>query len=713
VRRKRRSRTRIVIRILKGLALMILLAVGFAAGAGVAGISFLSKDLPSAHDLETYAAPLVTRFYDLNDSLLAEFYIEKRNPVPLYRVPRHLVDAVVTMEDRKFYEHWGVNLPSIFRAAVSNLRARRIVRGGSTITQQLARALFLTQEKTYVRKMKEALLALEIERTYSKDRILEMYLNQIYLGHGSYGIESAAGTYFGKKVTELTVAESALIAGVISSPAAYSPLSDPERALRRRSVVLQAMVEAGKITAREAAHANNAPLGVRRSRPGKVRGAHYFVEEVRKFIEHKFGSGMLYRDGVDVYTTVDLKLQRKADEALESWLADYEKSHKFRVTFENKEPLAESLGFEGTGYVQGALVALDPRTGYVKAMIGGRSFEDSKFNRATQARRQPGSAFKPFLWAAAVDNGFTAADIVHDSPIIVPVQDTIYKPSNYDLKFLGPITLRTGLARSRNLVAVRLIQEVGEYTVSDYARRMGISSRMARVLSLALGSSAATLLEMVSAYGVFANQGVRVEPSMVRRIVGRDGELIYEDFPYTVRIISPQTAYIMTSMMESVLNEGTGFPARLRGFARPAAGKTGTTDNYSDAWFVGFTPDLVCGVWVGFDQLKRIARNATGATVALPIWAEFMKAAHEGKRTSDFTRPEGITTARICTKTGLLATKACPTTRDEVFVERTEPTGFCTTHRMGNERILEEFRFERLDRKSLESGELDLSPGTR
>jgi len=312
-----------------------------------------------------------------------------------------------------------------------------------------------------------------------------------------------------------------------------------------------------------------------------------------------------------------------------------------------------------------------------------------------------------------VDNGFTAADIVHDSPIVVPVQDTIYKPSNYDLKFLGPITLRTGLAKSRNLVAVRLIQDIGEYTVSDYARRMGIKSRLARVLSLALGSSATTLLEMVSAYGVFANQGVRVEPNMIRRIVARGGELIYEDVPYSVRVISPQTAYIMTSMMESVLNEGTGFPARLRGFAKPAAGKTGTTDNYSDAWFVGFTPDLVCGVWVGFDQMKKIARDATGAGVALPIWAEFMKAALDMRPTLDFPRPEGITVGRICSITGLLATQACPSTRDEVFVEGTQPGGFCTTHRMGNERILEEFRFERLDRRSLQSGELELPPGTR
>ncbi len=711
--RRRRKKRSVVLRVLKVLGLLFFMCVAFVAGAGIAGVEFLKKDLPSARDLEAYSAPVVTKFYDLNDSLLAEFFIEKRNPVPLSKVPRSLVDAVLTMEDRKFYEHWGVNLLSVFRAAVSNVLAGRIVRGGSTITQQLARALFLTQEKSYVRKMKEALLALEIERTYSKDKILEMYLNQIYLGHGAYGMESAAETYFGKNVADLSLAESAMLAGVIRSPAAYSPIANPERALRRRAVVLEAMVDEGKITRREAGQANNSPLGIKRGRPGRVRGAPYFVEEVRKFIEHRFGSGMLYRDGVSVYTTLDIRLQRKAETALENWLSTYEKDYRLPSTVADKEPLAESLGFEGTKYLQGALVALDPRTGYVLAMIGGRSFEDSKFNRATQARRQPGSAFKPFLWTAAVDNGFTAADIVHDLPIVVPVQDTVYRPSNYDHKFLGPITLRTGLARSRNLVAVRLIQEVGEYTVSEYAKRMGIESRLAKVLSLALGSSTTTVLEMVSAYGLFPNQGVRVEPTMVRRIVGRNGELLYEDVPRSIRVLSPQTAYIMTSMLESVLNEGTGFPARVRGFTRPAGGKTGTTDNYSDAWFVGFTPDLVCGVWVGFDQMKKIARNATGAVVALPIWADFMKAAEEGRPTLDFQKPEGITAARICANTGLLATKACPSTRDELFAEGTEPREFCT-HRMGVEKMLEDdLRFERLDRKSLESGEPGPSPGTR
>ena len=706
---------KIVREVLRIAGLLALFLAVFAAGAGVSGIRFLKKGLPSAHDLESFKAPLVTRFYDVNDSLLAEFYIEKRMPVPLDKVPKHLVDAVITMEDRKFYEHWGVNLLSVFRAVLSNLRAGRVVRGGSTITQQLARALFLTQERSLIRKMREALLAMEVERTYSKDKILEMYLNQIYFGHGAYGIKSAAKTYFSKDVEDLTLAEAGLLAGIIRSPAAYSPFSHPEKALRRRSVVLEAMVGEGVITRREAAQAKNSPLGVKRFVEGTTKAAPYFVEEVRRFIERKFGSTMLYRDGVSVYTTLDIGLQRKAEEVLETWLSSFEKTNRFKSTFEDNEPLPESLGFEGTSYLQSALVAIDPRTGYVEAMVGGRSFEDSKFNRATQAHRQPGSAFKPFLWTAAIDNQYTAADIVLDAPIIVAIKDSIYRPSNYDHKFLGPITLRKGLARSRNLVAIRLIQKIGAYTVTEYARSMGIRSRLARVLSLALGSSSTTLLEIVSAYGVFANQGVRVEPTLIRKIVGRRGEIIYEDVPYSVRVLSPQTAYITTSMLESVLNEGTGYAARSRyHFVRRAAGKTGTTDNYSDAWFIGFTPDLVCGIWVGFDEMKRITEGGTGARVALPAWAEFMKAAQKGKPVLEFQEPERITHARICTKTGLLATDACPNTRDEVFVEGTEPAEFCGMHKLGIDRLLEdEYQFEKLDRKSLESEEYNLSPGTR
>ena len=706
---------KIVREVLRIVGLLVLFLGVFAVGAGLSGMRFLKKDLPSAYDLESFRAPLVTRFYDLHDSLLAEFYIERRMPVPLDKVPRHLVEAVITLEDRKFYEHWGVNLLSVFRAVLSNLRARRVVRGGSTITQQLARALFLTQERSLVRKMKEALLAVEIERIYSKDKILEMYLNQIYFGHGAYGIESAANTYFSKDVSDLSLAEAGLLAGIIRSPAAYSPFSHPEEALRRRSIVLEAMVGAGVIARRDASQAKNSPLGVQRSSEGTTKAAPYFVEEVRKFIEYRFGSRMLYRDGVSVYTTLDIGLQRKAEETLETWLSSFEKTNRFKSTFENNEPLPESLGFEGTSYLQAALVAIDPRTGYVEAMVGGRSFEDSKFNRATQAHRQPGSAFKPFLWTAAIDNQYTAADIVLDAPIIVPVKDSIYRPSNYDHKFLGPITLRKGLASSRNLVAIRLIQKIGAYTVTEYARRMGIRSRLARVLSLALGSSSTTLLEIVSAYGVFANQGVRVEPTMIRKIIGRQGKIIYEDVPYSMRVLSPQTAYVATSMLESVLNEGTGYAARSRyHFVRRAAGKTGTTDNYTDAWFIGFTPDLVCGVWAGFDQMKRIAQGATGARVALPAWAEFMKRAQKGKPPLEFQEPEGITHARICTKTGLLATNACNDTRDEIFIEGTRPTEFCGLHKLGIDRLLEdEYQFERLDRKSLESEEYNLSPGTR
>jgi penicillin-binding protein 1A len=650
----------------------------------------------------------------VNDSLLFEFYIEKRTPVPLERVPKHLKDAVITIEDRRFYKHWGVNPLSIFRAALSNLRAGRVVRGGSTITQQLARALFLTQEKSFVRKAKEALVAMEIERAYSKDKILEMYLNQIYFGQGAYGIESAARTYYDKDVSELTLPEAALLAGIIRSPASYSPFSSPEDALRRRATVLDAMVDAGAIDKRVAAQAKNAPLGVRSSGAGPANIAPYFVEEVRRFVEQKYGNEMLYRDGVSIYTTLDISLQRKAEKALEDWVSTFEKAYKFKYTIKDKQSLEQPSGFQGTGYLQGALTAVDPRNGYILAMIGGRNFRDSEFNRAMQAHRQPGSAFKPFLWGTAIEKGMTAANIVLDAPIVVQVQDSAYKPSNYDGEFLGPVTLREGLAHSRNLVAIRLIQEIGPDAVADYARKMGIRSRLDRYLSLALGSSTTTLLEITSAYGVFADQGVRVEPTMIRKILGKDGQVLYQDVPYSERVLSPQEAYVMTSMLGSVVNQGTGYGARQRGFTRPAGGKTGTTDDFTDTWFIGFTPDLVCGVWIGFDQMKRIAEGATGTVVALPAWTEFMKVAEEGKPVLDFAEPEGIVHARICTKTGLLATNLCPSVKDEIFIQGTQPTEFCTAHKVGVDRILEdEYNFERLDRKSLESEELKAPSGTR
>ncbi len=674
------------------------------SGIVFSSIRWLQRDLPPSSALEEYRPPLVTKVYAGTGELLAEFYIQRRASITLDEIPKCLVDATLTMEDRGFYRHWGVNIFSIARAFFQNIRAGRVVRGASTITQQLARNLFLTQERSLVRKLKEALLALEIERRYSKDEILSMYLNQIYYGCGAYGVEAAAKTYFGKSASELALPECALLVGLARSPLAYSPTEHPEASLGRRRVVLNAMTETGVISEEEAQPAKSAPLKLNGHKSAENE-APYFVEEVRRKVEAEFGSGLLYRDGVTIHTTLNLDLQRAANKAVEETLSQLEKQYNFRTKRDTIGSLPDSVRRTRTEYIQGALVSLDPHTGEIKAMVGGRDFSESEFNRATQAMRQPGSSFKPFVFTAAIDNGFTPADIVIDAPIVVQIGDSLYSPANYDRTFLGPVTLRRGLALSRNLVAIRLLRAIGIRTAVEYARKMGIESRLANVLSLALGSCGVRLVELTSAFGTLANEGMRVEPLLIEKILDRDGKVIYENKRVQRRVLSPQTAYVVTNMMESVLNEGTAIAARTMGFHHPAAGKTGTTDDYTDAWFIGFTPDLVCGVWVGFDQLKRIARRATGAQFALPIWVDFMKEAVKDYPPRGFEPPSGIVTAKVCQKTGLLATPLCPTVRTEIFIEGTAPEDTCYPH--GKESIpLEEYNFEQMDRKSMESKDI-------
>lgn len=655
--------------------------------------------MPPSSALEQYHPPLITRVFAGTGELLAEFYIEKRASTSLDEIPKYLIDATLTMEDRSFYRHWGVNIFSITKAFFQNIRAGRVVRGASTITQQLAKNLFLTPERSLVRKLKEALLAIEIERRYSKDEILGMYLNQIYYGCGAYGVEAAAKTYFSKSVSELALQECALLVGLARYP--LSPVEHPESALRRRAVVLHAMTRTGAISREEAEQAGRAPLELNPAKPSRNE-APYFVEWIRRKIEAEFGSDMLYREGVTIHTTLDLDLQRAANEAVEQVLVGFEKQYDFKTKRDTIPFPADSARPIRTEYIQGALVALDPHTGELKAMVGGRDFSDSEFNRATQARRQPGSSFKPFVFTAAIDNGFTPADIVIDAPIVVQIGDSLYSPSNYDDTFLGPVTLRRGLALSRNLVAIRLLRAIGGRTAVEYARKMGIESRLENVLSLALGSCAVRLLELTSALGVLANSGVRVEPFAIQKILDRDGKVIYENRTFEQQVLSPQTAYVVTNMMESVLNEGTAIDARTLGFHHPAAGKTGTTDDYTDAWFIGFTPELICGVWVGFDQMKRIARKATGARFALPIWIKFMKQAVEDYPPTEFEPPPGIAKEKICQKTGVLATPFCPAVRTEVFIEGTQPGDTCRVHRQES-LPLDEYNFEQMDRRSLRS----------
>jgi penicillin-binding protein 1A len=679
---------------------VVILFLAFAASGFLVGsIRWLQRDLPPPSALREFRSPLVTRIYDANGEFITEFYLEKRVPVPLSRVSPQFIDAILAIEDRRFRQHWGIDLSGVIRATLRDLRARRRAEGASTITQQLARNLFLTPEKTWPRKIKEALLALQIERLYSKDEILELYLNQICFGHGAYGVEAASQLYFGKHANELTLAESALLAGIPRRPVRYSPFDNPEAALARRNVVLRVMVEAECISAEEAAAAAEEPVVVQR--PELIPNeAPYFVESVRKRIEDRFGPDFIYHEGASIETTLDLRLQRIANHVLEEGLASLE--HIYRLS-DARDTATESLPQGPPRYLQGALVCIDPKTGAVRALVGGRDFQASQFDRATQARRQPGSAFKPFVYTAAVDNGFTPVDIILDSPIVVETPLDVWRPANYDGQFIGPASLRIGLALSRNLMAVRLLRRVGTRTVISYARRMGIKSDLQDVLSLALGSCEVTLLELTSAYGVFANGGVRAEPFFISRVTDRDGNAVYEANPWEEVALTPQTTYIMVSLLESVMNAGTARRARLLGLTAPAGGKTGTTNDFTDAWFIGFTPDLVCGVWVGFDELKPIAEGASGAVAALPIWTAFMKEAiGEEQEPKEFDVPPGIVQRLICAETGLLATDACPEVREEVFIAGTEPTVACDIHRLRIIHLLDRTHdFNMLDRRAL------------
>ncbi|MEO0070240.1 MAG: PBP1A family penicillin-binding protein, partial [candidate division WOR-3 bacterium] len=660
---------------------LILFILSFCLGLLVGAIRWLMRDLPPASSIASFRPPEATMVYDIEDRFIGQFFIERRRPVELELIPKNLQQAFIALEDRRFYQHWGLNIWAISRAVLTNFFHHRVVQGASTITQQLARNMFLTQERSVERKLKEAILALQIERLFTKDEILEMYLNQVNFGEGAYGVEAAAQTYFGKSVSDLSLSECALLAGIPRSPAHYSPFKNLEMARRRRDLVLQKMYECDFITAEELTRARQEKISVRNRKDSLLVGS-YFLEEVRQYLELKYGYDFLYRSGASVYTTMDIEIQKKAEAILEKGIKKIEEDYHLP----RKRQTIDSTGLVdsifGPSYLQGAMVVLDPHTGFVKAMIGGRDFNKSKFNRATQARRQAGSAFKVFVFTSAFDNGFTASDIVLDAPIVidVPAEDSIYRPSNYDRQFMGPMTLRRALMLSRNLVAIRLMRTIGPELVIDYAHRMGIKSKLLPVLSLALGACEVNLLEMTSAFGVIDNQGIRVEPVIIRKIVDRDGNIIEKYNQHEQVVLTPEVAYVILHTMRSVIDGGTAYRIRQAGFTRPAAGKTGTTNNYTDCWFIGFTPELVAGIWIGYDNNERIYRGATGGDVAAPIWGEFMKAVLDTAPVRDFVVPEKITIRRTCNKTGLLATPYCPRASEEAFIKGTEPSDSCNLH---------------------------------
>jgi penicillin-binding protein 1A len=614
---------RIVRWVLLSLLILVVLAL---AGVAVAAYVFWPTDLPPAKALEEYTPSVGSRVYAADDEFLTEFQAEKRIFVPLQRIPPALRNAIIAVEDARFYSHLGVDVRGILRAAYANFRHGRVVEGGSTITQQLAKVLFLTPDRSFSRKVKEALLALELEKRYSKDRLLELYLNQIYMGHGAYGVEAAARMYFGKSVQDLTLSEAALLAALPRSPGNYSPFERPEVAQRRRAIVVGRLLEQGYIGEAAAKAANRAPLGL--ITPERRRGsAQYFLEYLQQSLEAKYGSDVLYKSGLAIYTTLDPGLQRAAEQALRDGLQALAARQGARVANRGK-------GSPAAMTPEGAVVVIEAATGYVKALLGGADFARTEFNRALHAHRQPGSAFKPFVYLAALEAGRTPTEMLDDSPVRYVSAGKVWAPENYDGKFRGPVTIQQALEESINVPTIRLLEQVGVNPVIDAARRAGIQSPLPHDLTLALGSGDVTLLELTAAYATFANQGVRMEPLMVRYVTDAQGRLVEENIPQGREAIDPAVAIALTQMLHGVIERGTGVAARV--LERPLAGKTGTTNDFSNAWFLGYTPSIVAGVWLGHDRPRSLGADETGARAALPIWVAVMRAALRGHPVEEF-----------------------------------------------------------------------------
>ena len=668
-------------RLLKSCAIAVSSVLLALAGAGLWFAVISWRGIPGGEDVRRVnEMDQATILYDDHDQLAFTLFKEQRFEVPLEEMSPNVVRAVLAIEDQRFYDHRGVDIIRIASAALMDLRQRRAVQGASTITQQLARLSFLTPEKTFRRKAQEWILARRIERMFTKPQILELYLNKVYFGSGLYGVEAASRGYFNKHASELSLAQGALLAGLAKSPSNYTPLQNPERARLRQRVVLQAMFENGMIDRATLESAKAASLTLH---DGLRAGAHgeYFKEEVRRELVERFGWQRVYRGGLRVFTTIDMPMQTAAESTVLESLAALDKKRK------------ASADAPGSGPLQAALVALDPATGSVRAMVGGRDFRDSAFNRSTQAHRQPGSAFKPVVYAAALEAGFTPSTIIDhlDEPMSIDQAD--WTPEDEHLT-TNSMTMRTALMTSSNRAAARTLQQVGIGPTVQYARRLGLGD-MPGVPSLALGSGEVTLEDLTAAYGAFANDGRVARPQLIRRVEDGDGAVLYSAPEETSRAMSSTTAYLMATMLADVINQGTGAGARRLGFTLPAGGKTGTTNDFKDAWFVGFTPKLVAGVWVGFDRPRTILPNGFAADVAVPLWASFMKAATRGDRPAWLATPRGVTTAKTCRMSGRLATDACAdvevTGRDgrverrsmvytEYFVSGTEPTTFCEIH---------------------------------
>ncbi len=777
-------------KLLRYLLFFGLLMLALTIVSPLAAYFYVAKSLPRVDTLADYRPPVITRIFSDDGTVIAELFEERRIVVPVSRMPKQLIQAFVAAEDANFFKHQGIDLMSIARAAFKNIKAGGIVQGGSTITQQVAKSLLLTPEKKFERKFKEAILAYRMEKRLSKEEILYLYLNQIFLGHGAYGIQAAAENYFDKNVDELNLAESSLLAGLPQAPSRYSPYRHLERARERQKYVLNRMVAEGFITDDEARAALAVEMKIHPKINQHITDAAYFTEQVRRYLEENYGHDQLYREGLQVHTSMDLEMQLAAQEAVRDNLHDHDKRRGYRgpsavlsieeeaaflaqqvarfkerplepgnrieavvtgsdhnslqvrcadriglialadakwaapiqVVARDQEPSgtanaantrlpvgarilvrvlevpaqgALKLSLDQEPQAQGALLAMDPHSGLIKTMVGGYDFRTSQFNRVVQARRLPGSAIKPIIYAAALDKGYTPATVILDTPLIYKerLEDgeiKEWKPKNYSKQFYGPVPVRTALAKSHNVITIKILEDIGVRYAANYARKLGITSPLAEDLTLGLGSSAVTPMELAGAYAVLANGGVRVAPTYIKRIFDRDGRIVESvdpaDFPggpqpgqrlieqARTRVISQETSYLLTNMLESVVRQGTGWRAKT--LNRPTAGKTGTTNDLKDAWFIGYIPQLLTVTWVGYDQERPLGKQETGSRAAAPAWVSFMEQAAADLPVVHFPVPDNIEFRPIDPATGLLAPEDSPDVIIEAFAPGTTPVRY-------------------------------------
>ena len=774
IKRAKRKTSRFITNIFVWFARLIVLII-LSSSITIGGIYFyLSRDLHKISSLTDYRPPIITTVYSDDNRKIAEFYNERRIVIPLSEMPRMLLDAFIAAEDARFFKHKGIDFLSIIRAYFKNIEAGTIVQGGSTITQQVTKSFLLTPEKNYTRKIKEVILAYRIDKKFTKEEILFLYLNQIYLGHGAYGVEAAAENYFGKSAKDLNLAECAILAGLPQAPSRDSPFRSPDKAKQRQIYVLNRMIAENYITNIQATEAINTKLDIKPRRNWYIEKVPFYTEHIRRYIENKYGHDALYNDGLKIYTAVNIEMQKAARKEIERGLKALDKRQGYRGALKHlseeeieafskqlreeleKNPVEEGKIVNGVvievndandtaivriGNTQGiiyinsmrwarkpdpevpyyesrakhpgevlnigdvilvkiknkitdsdlweleleqepnaqtALLSIEAETGHVKVMVGGRDFRKSQFNRAIQSRRQPGSAFKPIIYAAAIDKGLTPASVIIDSSIVFEDSEHnfTWKPKNYEEKFHGPTLLRDALAKSRNVVTIKILKDIGIDYAIDYARKLGITSNLSRDLSIALGSSGMSLLEIVKAYSVFANLGYLIEPVFITQIIDRNGNVLEETAIKRKKVIDQSTAYIITSLLEGVVKYGTG--RRVRELNRPVAGKTGTTNNLHDAWFVGYTPRYITGTWVGFDDENSLGKGETGSRAASPIWLGFMKSVLADKPVRVFHIPEGVVFSKIDAETGLLPIPESKRTIFECFKEGTLPTEYTT-----------------------------------